>query len=86
MREVNTVHYKDVEDQQTPVGRDKKLEREYAKRKAHDCKQDVKVQKKFGAYCQKFIRIGTEFKSKPGGHLGRMGVAKHPFEFAKDYI
>lgn len=60
---VNAVHYKAVEDRQTPVERHMKVEREETEQKAHDWREDVKIDHKFDEYCKKLIGMVTELES-----------------------
>lgn len=57
--EVDSVHYKDVEDRKTQIERHMKLELEYAWRMTHDWKEAVKIDPKFDTNQEEFIEMMT---------------------------
>lgn len=78
--DVNVVHKREVEDQQTQIEGDIKVENEGPEQKEHDWRNQVKVDVKLDTYGNKFMDVMTEFESLWDGRLGCISPSKHCIE------
>lgn len=53
--QVTLTHYRKVEDHKTEMERHLNVEHEDTKQKAHDCREEVKIDQKLDAYTTLFI-------------------------------
>lgn len=74
--EVNAVHYKELEECQTPIDCHMEAGDEHTEQKANDCRCEVKIDPKLDAFRVKFIGMTTEFESTWDGYQCSIWVAK----------
>lgn len=82
--EANALHCKEVKNRYTSMERYVKVDNEDSERKAHDCKEQVNIDRRFDAHRNKFIDTTTIFESIWDGQQGCITFAKHGIELTSN--